>query len=166
MALFTRRAFISIGVGTVLAAYNPEPANAQITRIRSLVPAVIKFKDWAWPYLKQALIEAVASQAANYIVEHVKEIVKVTINVTRKGLEDIKAALNKATDTHLFEITSAAIAAGLVLTVAISGPASILALPMEIVIEAATLPLLLVFYHNDVSNFISGQAYEVSYISK
>lgn len=168
MALFTRRAFVSIGIGTVLAGFNPSSANAQVATFgrRVLVPAVIKFKDWAWPYLKEALIGEIANQAAHYIVEHTKEIVQVTVNVTRKGLEDIKAALNKATDTHLLQITSAAIAAGLVLTVAISGPASILAVPMEIVAEAATLPFLLVFYHDDVSNFIAGKAYEVSDISK
>ncbi|RUS93311.1 hypothetical protein DSM106972_096670 [Dulcicalothrix desertica PCC 7102] len=161
MTLFTRRAFISISVGTVLAGFNPEPANAQISRIRGLIPAVIKFKDWAWPYLKEALLQEIANQAAHYIVEHAREIVQVTVNLTREGIERINAALRDETNSHLLEIASAAVAAGVVFTIAVSGPGSLFTVPMELVAEAATLPLLLVFYHDDVSNFIAGQAYEV-----
>lgn len=36
----------------------------------------------------------------------------------------------------------------------------------EIFAEAASLPILLVFYHDDISNFVAGKAYEVSYISE
>lgn len=164
MTLFTRRAFVSVGVATVLASFKTSPANAQVLRGNTkLISAVIDFAKWSWPYLKEALFQEIAGQAAHYIIEHTEGFVQVAVKVTREGIERINAALKDATNEHLFQIVSAAVAAGVVLTIAISGPAGIFAVPLEFVLEAATLPILLVFYHDDVLNFVTGKAYELSY---
>lgn len=167
MASFTRRAFVSIGVATVLAGFNPSPANAQVSIISGkLIPAVINFAEWSWPYLKNALIGEIVGQAAHYAVEYGKEAVKVIAHVTWEGLKRIDAALKDAVNSHLLEIAFAAISAGIVITVAITGPASLVAVPFEIVAEAASLPILLMFYHDDVSNFIAGKAYQIIDVSE
>jgi hypothetical protein len=103
--------------------------------------------------------------AARYAIEHAKDFVDVIVHLTKQAAEKIQSALRDETANHLLEIASAAIAAGIVLTIAITGPGSLVALPAELFTEAVGLPFLLMFYHEDVLNFITGKAYSVSYVS-
>jgi hypothetical protein len=163
MAAFSRRAFVSMGLACAFVGINPSPANAQT--ISTAQRALIRVSTWAWPHLKNALLNQLSDLAVRYAIEHAKDFVDVIVHLTEQAREKIQAVLRDETAGHLLEISMAAISAGIVLTVAVTGPGSLVALPAEIFAEAVGLPFLLTFYHEDVLNFVTGQAYTVSFVS-
>ncbi len=166
MTGFTRRSFLSMGLASVFVSINPFPANAQtIFALPTTQKALIRVANWAWPHLKNALIGQLSDMAIRYAITSTKDFVDVIVHLTKQAAEKIQAALRDEANNHLLEIAMAAISAGIVITVALTGPASLVALPAEIITEAVALPLLLAFYHEDVLNFITGQAYTVSFVS-
>jgi hypothetical protein len=102
----------------------------------------------------------------NYVIEHRQEFIEVIVHATQEVIQEIKNTLRKATDEHLTDIALAAIAAGIVITAAMAGPAALAAVPIEVAAEAVGLPFLLFFYHDDLLNFIAGKAYEVSIVGE
>ncbi|NJO41327.1 MAG: hypothetical protein HC769_13045 [Cyanobacteria bacterium CRU_2_1] len=112
------------------------------------------------------MIDELSNRAVRYVIEHGEEFVKVIVHATQEVIQMIENTLREATDKHLTEIALAAIAAGMVITAAIVGPAAVAVLPVETVAEAVGLPFLLLFHHEDLLNFIAGKAYVVSIIGE
>jgi hypothetical protein len=172
MKNFTRRAFISSISCAALTGFNSSPANAQASTTGSLIRVLnkslpdpkqtwIKISKWAWDYLKDDLLSQLTELALRYVIEHVSKFVNVVITATQQELQKIKAKLKGTVDDHLLQIAESALAAGVIITIAISGPFSPLIVAPELVAEALILPFLLIAYHQDLLNFVAGKAYEI-----